>query len=609
MLFSSCIQSRKVVQSTPEINNLQVDAMIYTKDHKTAYLFDPWEYLGPKRRKLMDQSWAGLFKEEILPELPVGKIAPYFSDRVGRPTKELYAMLGAVVIQQMLDYSDEETVSQLAFNIQWHYALDMTEESDERKYISHKTLWSMRKIMTDHDLDGILFRETTDKLAKVFQVDTSKQRIDSVHIKSNMRHLGRIGIFVKSIHKFLVNLKRRHRELFDTLAPELVEKYLTEKALGCFSMVKPSESEKTLSSVSADLFDLAQRFGSHADVTEMSSYQLLLRVLKEQCHIKASCDGNPSEISVKAPQEVSSCSLQNPSDPDAAYDGHKGQGYQVQVMETYTDNEDKEIKSQRLDLITHVHVEQADISDVHALIPALESTQARSLLPEQVLADSLYGSDENCEAAKSFHVEITAPVLGGPRKHSLSLPEFEFSENSKITKCPQGHVPVKTTIGKRRHLVAFDSKHCAGCPRSNDCPARPGRRYHYLRFSDKELRVAKRRVREATQEFKDVYRFRAGIESTMSAYNARTGVKRLRVRGFKAVRFCATLKAIGINIFRAAAVRRALNPCQGVPTGGGFSFGHVVFAFKEQFSAIIHKFNNSMISLAGGYDFSIEKAA
>jgi hypothetical protein len=37
--------------------------------------------------------------------------------------------------------------------------------------------------------------------------------------------------------------------------------------------------------------------------------------------------------------------------------------------------------------------------------------------------------------------------------------------------------------------------------------------------------------------------FRAGIEGTISAYDARTGVKWLRVRGFEAVRFCATLKA------------------------------------------------------------------
>jgi len=31
-------------------------------------------------------------------------------------------------------------------------------------------------------------------------------------------------------------------------------------------------------------------------------------------------------LEVKSPKEVSSASLQNPSDPDAGYSGHKGQG-------------------------------------------------------------------------------------------------------------------------------------------------------------------------------------------------------------------------------------------------------------------------------------------
>ena len=43
----------------------------------------------------------------------------------------------------------------------------------------------------------------------------------------------------------------------------------------------------------------------------------------------------------------------------------------------------------------------------------------------------------------------------------------------------------------------------------------------------------------------------------MSEYDKRTGVKRLRVRGFGAVRFAATIKAAAINIFRATAVRNA----------------------------------------------------
>jgi hypothetical protein len=61
--------------------------MIQIKDHKTGYIFDPWDYLGPKRRKLMEESWAGLFRQEILNELPVTEIASAFSDMYGRPPR------------------------------------------------------------------------------------------------------------------------------------------------------------------------------------------------------------------------------------------------------------------------------------------------------------------------------------------------------------------------------------------------------------------------------------------------------------------------------------------------------------------------------------------
>ena len=66
MLFSSCNTSCNKVDSLCNINTLREKHMIHTKDHKTGYLFDPWDHLGPKRRKLMEQSWAGLFREHIL---------------------------------------------------------------------------------------------------------------------------------------------------------------------------------------------------------------------------------------------------------------------------------------------------------------------------------------------------------------------------------------------------------------------------------------------------------------------------------------------------------------------------------------------------------------
>ena len=109
--------------------------MFKIDDHKQLPLFDPWDYLSPKRRHILDLSWAGLFREEILPILPVRELKSCFSDKTGRPSKELHTMLGVLLLQQAHDLTDEETVFQFSFNIQWHYALNITEESDSAKYV------------------------------------------------------------------------------------------------------------------------------------------------------------------------------------------------------------------------------------------------------------------------------------------------------------------------------------------------------------------------------------------------------------------------------------------------------------------------------------------
>jgi hypothetical protein len=554
--------------------------MLRANDHKTLYLIDPWGHLGPKRRKLLDESWAGLFREHILSGLPVHKIAPCYTDGFGRPTKEIYSSLGALILQQMHDLTDEETVAQFSFNMQWHYALDISGESDEAKYMCTKTLWTLRHIVAEKGLDEELFAVTTETLAKVFGVDTSKQRIDSVHIRSNMRRLGRICVFAQSIHNFLVNLKRQRRAIFATIEGELIERYLTEKAMGCFSLVKPSETAKTLETVSRDLFSLVERFRQNTQVQSLTTFGVLLRVLQDQCDF----DTTAARLTLKAAKEIPSASLQNPSDPDAGYDAHKGQGYQIQVMETYCDSPDATIRERTLNLITHVEVEPAHVSDVHALIPALESTTERGLAPDEVLADSLYGSDENTQKATEMGVDVISPVMGTPNEETLSLAAFPQTDTGKILACPQGHAPIKVKQGKKGVAsVAFASEHCTVCPLQGRCPVKAGRKRHYLRFDLKALRIAGRRAREHTAEFRDKYRWRSGIESTFSEMDKKTGVKRLRVRGLSAVGCCARLKAIGVNLFRASKVKRARGTLSATPGTLAAAFHSIISVIKERF--------------------------
>jgi hypothetical protein len=549
--------------------------VITIKDHKQGLLFDPWAFLGPKRRQRLDESWAGLFRQHILDALPVAEVADHFHSYMGRPSKEIHTVLAVMLLQQAFDLTEQECIDQLAYSIQWHYALNLPEESDQHKYICPKTLWRFHQILLRENLHAILFERTTARLAEIFQVSTEFQRLDSVHIRSNMARLGRIRIFVRVINKFLVNLHRHHRALWQGLPAQILERYGDSKALGCFSLIKPSQSAATLQQLAQDLYRLHTCFADQDKITAMASYKLMGRVIGEQCQI---CP--EGAITLKACKQVCGDSLQNPSDPDATYSGHKGQGYQVQLMETYSPKQDPE-KPKALQLITHVALERACDHDVHALIPALKSTKERDLAPAALTADSLYGAEQNLQQAAAMGVELISPVMGGTPEGKLSLGDFELSDKGQVLRCPQGHAPEVVKCKKSHHVAGFGLALCAACPQAGVCPAKTGRKRRYLRYEDKAARVAMRRREQLTDSFRQKYRFRAGIEGSISQLDRLTGVKHLRVRGWLAVGQAVFLKVTGLNLLRAAAARRARRRSGGGSNGALGLVSVLLLALKE----------------------------
>ncbi len=216
-------------------------------------------------------------------------------------------------------------------------------------------------------------------------------------------------------------------------------------------------------------------------------------------------------------------------------------------METYSPD-----KTQP-DLITHVSVEAANESDANALLPAIKDTMERKLAPLELLADSLYGSDKNIETAKEMNVDVVAPAMG-TREQTITLADFQFCDSDKITACPAGYPPQKIKVGKNGGLsVNFDKTVCDSCPQQSACPVNRQKNRCTISYDAKSLRLARRRKQEQTKEFKEQYRYRAGVEATMSDLDRITGLKHLRVRNMVPVRIAATLKATGLNIHRAAA--------------------------------------------------------
>jgi len=50
--------------------------MIHIKDHKQQHLFDLWHFLSPKRRRMLDEDWPGLFRKHLLHEVLMFWLAP-----------------------------------------------------------------------------------------------------------------------------------------------------------------------------------------------------------------------------------------------------------------------------------------------------------------------------------------------------------------------------------------------------------------------------------------------------------------------------------------------------------------------------------------------------
>jgi len=241
-----------------------------------------------------------------------------------------------------------------------------------------------------------------------------------------------------------------------------------------------------------------------------------------------------------------------PSDPDATYDGHKGQGYQVQIMETYSNEKTEDKDSESLQLITYVDVEPAHCHDSKALEPALEDTEKRGQLPDELGADTSYGGQSNKKKAKEYKVDLISPTPG--RKPTNNLVDFEFDPSTHVvTRCPKGHSPVKVKHNKKGTITGiWTEKTCRDCPLLSSCSVKKCKTNYRLLYTHKAAESSFHRRYEQSAEFKDKYRFRSGIEATNSRYIHMTGARRLRYRGLKRIDYAARLKALGINMFRAA---------------------------------------------------------
>ncbi len=535
--------------------------MFTLRDRRTIDLFDRGSEMGEKRRRLLDRSWAGVFRNHLLDDLPIDELLPHFDDRLGRPSKDLHIVVGVLLLQQLHDLSDAATVEALAFNMAWHHALDVRSEAD--CYFCEKTLRNYRSLFITEGLDEVLFRRMTDRLVRAFAVDTSRQRMDSTALRSAMRSLTRLGIVVETISKFARELARFHPALHALIDDDIIRRYVDREGTGCFANTAPSASRRRLDEAGRDLLQLVVLFRNTA-AAELPGYALLDQVLHEQFEITEEAEADtPVAIAIaRKPGDMPCDGVSNPADPDASYNAHKGLGYMAQIVETYAEDDSPthETDSRSPDLITHVAVHKMTVHDGHRLPDALDDLANRSLTPKVLLADSHYGSADNMTLADERSIDLTAPArtAKGGSSGRLTLEDFSLDEVGLVLTCPNGVAPVSTSASTAKLQARFDLSTCRECPDRARCPVQAEKhdgQFARFQYTPTRAENQKRRLYESSDTFREIYRWRAGIEATMSRLKYQMNLAHLRVRGMPAMRYTVNLRALGLNIRRCAAVQ------------------------------------------------------
>ena len=504
-------------------------------------LFDPFNsVLTEKTSMRLLNGWHGAFRHIILELMPVDAVGKHFDVTMGRPTKELYSIAGLLLIKEFKDWTKDEAIYAYCFDMAVHYALNLEPVAHD---LGERTLDRYIALFAKDHLAKTLMDKVTVKLVDLLDLKIDQQRLDSTHIFSNMASFGRTRMMAVAIKRFLTQLLRHSKDDYDSLEESFRNRYAPSVHQLFADTKKDTQSLKLLrQQVAEDMHFMVRQFSCNPEHNGKDTYKALERIFYEQCEVH--------EDKVVIKKKTGGDVTQNPSDPDATYDGHKGPGYQVQLSETC--NEENEAQ-----LITSALVQTACEADANAVEEVLDDLSAHDLSPEQMLADTAYAGDDNVQLAEEQGVELVGPVAGCSTQNDeqLTIDDFNVDEISEeVVCCPAGHHPETsehhTETGKTKTVMA--ESNCNQCEFVKQCPVRKMRDGYQLEHTGKERRLAARRKEQETEVFRERYKVRGGIEGTNSGLKRKTGLGRLRVRGKPAVAHAIYLKIAGWNILRAS---------------------------------------------------------
>lgn len=459
-----------------------------------------------ERKKALEKSWARTFAEEIFPNIDESRFSVLYSDKASRPNTPINVIVGAPVIKELFDYSDDEMVENLMLDPKLQYALHTT--SYQEQPLSDKTLSRFRKRCYDYealyniDLYHDCIKYLSTNIRKLMQISGRIRRMDSMMIESNIRKLSRIELLYTCLSRFAMAVQ----QMDENFLPNSLKHYADPND---FNQVmyhqRGSEADDRLDIILKDIDQILNLCTE--EYKSLQSYELLVRCLSEQTILE---DGS-RRLRTKKDGGLDSSVMQNPSDPDATFRVKAGKEYRG-----YTANLEESVASNG-SVITDYQYDVNTRSDSDFLKENI-GFQKKAEETAILVVDRAYYSDENVELAKGKNIDLlTTDLTGVPTPDIFA--DFKFSKDGKeVISCPAGHKPrtccYRNSNGKC--YISFPVDLCKNCPHKKECNPHFHKQTASFNISQKgrNRAVCQRRMKEA--DYADVYRLRNGVETVPS---------------------------------------------------------------------------------------------
>jgi transposase len=475
----------------------------------------------------------------------------------GQPAEPPVHLALTLVMQFCEGLTDDQAADAVRSRIDWKYALALPLDDPG---FDASVLCEFRSRLIEGKAERLIFDTLLTLLRDQGLVKAKgRQRTDSTHVLASIHALNRLELVGETLRAALNRLAIVAPDWLLRWVPQpWVDRYakqLTEYRLPA------SEAERTrlaeqIGTDGRELLKMLEQTLARAWAREDPAMLTLGQVWQQQYRNVAS----DKPMQMRAADELPPFSAQicSPYDPDARYRRKRDTewvGYAVHLTES-CDDEGPHV-------LTNVETTPATTQDSQMLGRIGKQLAAHDLTPSEHYVDAGYPTGEYLVSGQAEGTEVIGPVTEeqswqARAGEGFGAAQFEVDWEEKQARCPEGKTSVRWRPSKDSHghagvTLTWGKEDCLGCAVRKKCVKGAGVRRVTLRPQAEYEALREARARQYTEEFKEQYKRRAGIEGTVNQGVTMGALRRSRYVGLAKTRLLHLLIGAAMNVVRVAA--------------------------------------------------------